>query len=89
MDKTRMADQVPESTVDGQLPDYRCENCRYWGKGNGMTVCRFTPGVPALVRMGAAGETCISLYPPKLPNEWCGNWKSGKNGMPHGSGPLS
>jgi hypothetical protein len=69
-----MIDQVPDSTVDGELPAERCENCRYWGKGNNLTVCRLNPGVPAMMQT-AAGMQCISLYPPKLANEWCGKWE--------------
>jgi hypothetical protein len=65
-------DQVPDSTIDGSLPLWRCENCRYWGKANNQTVCRLKPGIPAMIQGPAGAAMMICMYPPTLPNEWCG-----------------
>ena len=68
--------KMPDSTIDGSLPAQRCENCRYWGKANNLTACRRKPGVPALMNNPGGYQTCITLFPPALANEWCGEWAS-------------
>jgi hypothetical protein len=68
-----VASGIPDSTVDGSTPDHRCENCRYWGKANNLTVCRLKPGVPAMIQT-TVGPQLVSLFPPANSNEWCGSW---------------
>lgn len=63
---------VPDSTIDGSTPEQRCENCRWWGKANNLTVCRMKPGVPAMVQT-TVGPQLVSLFPPANANEWCGS----------------
>jgi hypothetical protein len=63
--------EIPDSTISGAMPVDRCENCKYWGKGNGITVCRNEPGVVAMMQT-QLGPTPAAMYPPKLANEWCG-----------------
>lgn len=76
-------EEQPDSTVDGSIPAHRCENCRYWGKANGTTACRAHPGVGAMVPGPTGQLTAITLYPPSLANEWCGEWSE------KGTGALS
>jgi hypothetical protein len=78
--KVQFTHEVPKSTVDGSVPDARCENCRYWGMANNLTVCRLKPGVPAMMTANGLVQ-CVSLFPPALPTEWCGSW------MPKGIAP--
>lgn len=81
-------DQVtPDSTIDGSIPEQRCENCRHWGKGNNITICRAHPWPGSIMQNPNTGQLMpMSVYTPALANEWCGEWKS--NGRP-GEAPNS
>ena len=64
---------IPDSMIDGSTPEKRCEKCGFWGKANNLTVCRFKPGIPAVIQT-TAGPQLVSLFPPVNMNEWCGLW---------------
>ena len=69
----------PDSMVAaGAVPKRRCGNCQFFGRANGITVCRHSPGTPGMATGAGGAVVPVTFYPPVWPNDWCGQYIAGE-----------
>lgn len=51
-----------------------CPNCEWYGKHDGIEVCRFNP--PMITKPGGY----IGEFPTVMKDDWCSKWMERRNG---------